>query len=312
MTFRPSSENADHAAENRTGVVVGDSIHSFGPGTQLVDLLSSADGLASAGQRLTESPVEVHLIADVQVLSPIPQPPTIRDFSVFEEHLRTGLAAIGQQIGADFYELPVFWFCNANSVVGDGALVEVPGNTAQMDFELGVAVVVGEGGRDLDPIEALDHIAGYMLMNDWSARDLQRREMKTAPIGPSKGKDFATSMGPCLVTPDELGDRRQGARLDLPLRAYVNGVQYSTGNLADMYWNFGQMLSYASRAVTLKPGDVLCSGTCDTGCILELSTVHGVDQYPWLAEGDEVTLEADVLGRLTNRVTWGKDPIPLR
>jgi 2-keto-4-pentenoate hydratase/2-oxohepta-3-ene-1,7-dioic acid hydratase in catechol pathway len=307
MTFRPHLETAP-----RTGVVLGDVIHAFGPGTALIDLLGAPDGLSDAAERLIAAPVEVHPIAEVDVLPPIPQPPTIRDFSVFEEHLRIGLQAIGKEVGADFYEIPVFWFCNANSVMADGDVVEVPGNTKQMDFELGVAAVIGVEGRDLDPADAEAHIAGYLLMNDWSARDLQRREMHAAPIGPSKGKDFATSMGPALVTPDELHDRRRNGRLDLPMRAFVNGVQYSAGNLADMYWTFGEMLAYASRGATLKPGDVLCTGTCDTGCILELSTVHGVDRFPWLQEGDEVVLEADVLGRLTNRVTWGRQPIPLR
>jgi 2-keto-4-pentenoate hydratase/2-oxohepta-3-ene-1,7-dioic acid hydratase in catechol pathway len=148
-------------------------------------------------------------------------------------------------------------------------------------------------------------------MNDWSARDLQVREMKLS-MGPVKGKDFATTLGPVMVTPDELEPYRMGRAYDLAMTASVNGKEYSRASLADIYWTFGEMLAYASRGTTLVPGDVIGSGTCGTGCILELSMVHGQEAYPWLQPGDEVVLEVEHLGRLANRVVEGRPLKPLR
>ena len=148
-------------------------------------------------------------------------------------------------------------------------------------------------------------------MNDWSARDVQRREMKLS-MGPVKGKDSATSLGPFLVTPDELEPFRSGRSFDLRMRASVNGRAYSDASLADIYWSFGEMLAYASRGTEVVPGDVIGSGTCGTGCILELSLVHGEDEYPWLQPGDEVVLEVDHLGVQRSRVVEGRPLVPLR
>jgi 2-keto-4-pentenoate hydratase/2-oxohepta-3-ene-1,7-dioic acid hydratase in catechol pathway len=170
-----------------------------------------------------------------------------------------------------------------------------------MDYELEVAAVVGKGGSDLDPASAGQHIAGYMVMNDWSARDIQRREMKLS-LGPVKGKDFATSLGPVLVTPDEIEPYRSGTAFDLQMVARVNGEEWSRASLADIHWSFGDMLAWASRSTRVEPGDVIGSGTCGTGCILELSLVHGGEQYPWLAPGDVVELEVAHLGVLRNTV----------
>ena len=142
-------------------------------------------------------------------------------------------------------------------------------------------------------------------MNDWSARDLQRREMRLS-LGPAKGKDFATTLGPFLVTPDELEPFREGEAYDLAMTATVNGKEYSRASLAEIYWSFGEMLAYASRGTRVVPGDVIGSGTCGTGCILELSLVHGEQAYPWLSPGDHVALEVEHLGRVVNRVVEGK------
>jgi 2-keto-4-pentenoate hydratase/2-oxohepta-3-ene-1,7-dioic acid hydratase in catechol pathway len=138
-------------------------------------------------------------------------------------------------------------------------------------------------------------------MNDWSARDVQRREMKLN-LGPAKGKDFATTLGPFLVTPDELAGTEAGKAFDLTMTATVNGREYSRASLAGIHWGFDEMLAYASRDTRLRTGDVIGSGTCGTGCILELALVHGSEQYPWLVPGDEVTLAVDRLGTITNRV----------
>ena len=164
-----------------------------------------------------------------------------------------------------------------------------------MDYEFEVAAVVGIGGADLDPDTAEKSIAGYCVMNDWSARDIQRREMKLS-MGPVKGKDFATSLGPVFVTPDELEDTRRDKSFDLAMTASVNGVEYSRASLADIFWSFGEMIAYASRGTRVETGDIIGSGTCGTGCILELALVHGGERYPWLQAGDVVELSVERLG----------------
>jgi 2-keto-4-pentenoate hydratase/2-oxohepta-3-ene-1,7-dioic acid hydratase in catechol pathway len=211
----------------------------------------------------------------------------------------------------DWYELPVFYFSNPAAIVGPFDDVAVPPGTAQLDFELEVAAVIGLAGSDLEPEEADESIAGFCVMNDWSARDIQRREMKLS-MGPVKGKDSATTLGPVLVTPDELEDTRKDRAYDLTMTATVNGKEYSRASLAEIYWSFGEMVAYASRGTTVMPGDVIGSGTCGTGCILELSMVHGSDAYPWLQQGDEVVLEVERLGRIANKVAEGKALKPLR
>ena len=211
----------------------------------------------------------------------------------------------------DWYQLPVFYFSNPAAIVGARDDVPMPPGTQQLDFELEVAAVVGRGGSNLDPEEAEGHIAGFCVMNDWSARDIQRREMKLS-MGPVKGKDFATTLGPVMTTPDELEPYGKDRAYDLVMRATVNGKEYSRASLAEIYWSFGEMLAYASRGTRILPGDVIGSGTCGTGCILELSLVHGEEAYPWLKVGDEVVLEVQELGRIDNRVVEGPPLRPLR
>jgi 2-keto-4-pentenoate hydratase/2-oxohepta-3-ene-1,7-dioic acid hydratase in catechol pathway len=300
----------DGLGGERTGLVDGDRIRPLEPGVRLLDLLgdggermAEAAGLAAAAE-----PVP---LAEVRLLAPIPNPPSVRDFYAFEQHVRTARQRRGLEMDPDWYELPVFYFSNPAAILGPDEPVPVPPGTAQLDFELEVAAVVGLGGSDLDPEEAERHIAGFCVMNDWSARDVQRREMKLS-MGPVKGKDFATSLGPVLVTPDELRPYRKGRAYDLRIRAEVNGREYSSASLADIYWSFGEMLAYASRGTRLVPGDVVGSGTCGTGCILELSLVHGEEAYPWLVPGDEVVLEVEHLGRLASRVVEGRPLRPLR
>ena len=234
-------------------------------------------------------------------LDPPVHPPSIRDFYAFEEHVATARRARGLDMVPEWYDAPAFYFANPHSVIGPDAPVAAPPGCEELDYELEVAAIVGTEGRDLEPGDAEGHIAGFTIMNDWSARDLQRREMKVG-LGPAKAKDFATSLGPWLVTPDELADRRAGGAYDLTMTARVNGVEYSRGNLADLHWSFGELLAHASRGTRLVPGDVIGSGTCGTGCILELSLVHGEDRYPWLQPGDVVELEVERLGVLRNPV----------
>jgi 2-keto-4-pentenoate hydratase/2-oxohepta-3-ene-1,7-dioic acid hydratase in catechol pathway len=300
-----------HAAE-RAGLLVDGRIHACAPGTTLLGLLGD-DGtrLAAEGEAVRRNPGDVLELSAVRLRAPIPRPPTVRDFYAFEQHVRTARQKRGLEMDPDWYELPVFYFSNPYAVCGPDDDVAMPPGCAELDYELEVAAVVGVSGADLDPDEAQRSIAGYCVMNDWSARDIQRREMKLS-MGPVKGKDFATSLGPVFVTPDELEDTRRDRSYNLAMTATVNGVEYSRASLADIYWSFGEMLAYASRGTRVETGDVIGSGTCGTGCILERSLVHGVDRYPWLQAGDVVELSVERLGTLRNTVTAGEALRPLR
>ena len=298
--------------DDRVGLLVDGNVHGLEHGAALVDLLGD-DGtkLRHAADRATREPFEILALDSVVLKAPIPRPPTIRDFYAFEQHVRTARQSRGLAMDPDWYEMPVFYFSNPYCVIGPNVDVPVAPGSKEMDFELEVAAIVGRGGSDLDPRDAEQHIAGFCVMNDWSARDVQRREMKLS-MGPVKGKDFATSLGPMLVTPDELHDVQRGRAYDLTMTASVNGAEYSRASLADIYWSFGEMLAYASRGTRVEPGDIIGSGTCGTGCILELSLVYGSERYPWLQPGDVVELSVERLGALRNRVVDGERLRPLR
>lgn len=306
-TYVSPSDGREHPA-----LVVDGRLHGLRATSRLVDLLGG-DGelLARSAEQAQADPLDVVPEAEAQLLAPIPVPPSVRDFYAFETHVRTYREANGQQMDPDWYERPVFYFQNPAAVRSARADVPMPPGSLHYDFELEFAAVVGRAGANLTPDEAERHIAGYLLFCDWSARDLQAQEVRHG-MGPVKGKDTATSLGPWLVTPDELEPRRAGRAFDLGMSASVNGRPYSKGNADDLYWSFGQMISYASRGTEVRTGDVIGSGTVGTGCILELSTVHGRDQYPWLRPGDEVHLEAELLGAITARVTEPQPLHPLR
>jgi fumarylacetoacetate (FAA) hydrolase len=220
-----------------------------------------------------------HALADVRLLAPIPRPPSVRDFYAFERHVQSARAQRGLEMAPEWYRLPVFYFSNPAAVSGPEDEVPFPPESSAWDYELEAAAVVGAGGR----------IAGFTVMNDWSARDLQKMEMAVG-LGPAKGKDFATSLGPVLVTPDELGDLR------LEMVARVNGEERSRGNLGDIHWPWEELAAHAGRNTRLMAGDVLGSGTVGTGCILE----HGDGR--WLQPGDLVELEIEGIGILRNVV----------
>jgi 2-keto-4-pentenoate hydratase/2-oxohepta-3-ene-1,7-dioic acid hydratase in catechol pathway len=307
VTFRRGGERND-----RVGLVIDSQVHALPAGDTLLDLLGDdGDRLAAAGDRARSNPADVFALDDVTLRAPVPLPPTVRDFYAFEQHVKTARKRRGLEMDPDWYEIPVFYFSNPYAVGGDGEDVAVPPGSEELDFELEVAAIVGRGGSNLTPAQGEQRIAGFCVMNDWSARDVQRREMKLS-MGPVKGKDFATSLGPMLVTPDELEDARSGGAYDLTMAATVNGREYSRASLAEIYWSFGEMISYASRGTRVEPGDVIGSGTCGTGCILELALVHGSDAYPWLRPGDEVVLSVDRLGSLRNRIVAGVPLQPLR
>jgi 2-keto-4-pentenoate hydratase/2-oxohepta-3-ene-1,7-dioic acid hydratase in catechol pathway len=246
-------------------------------------------------------------LAEVRLLAPVAEPPSIRDFYAFEQHVRTARSRRGLEMHPDWYELPVFYFSNPAAVLGPGDPVAAPPRSAELDYELEVACVLGRGGANLRLEDADQAIAGFMVMNDWSARDVQRREMALS-MGPVKGKDFATSLGPTLVTAAEFAP---GGLREVPsavMTARVNGAEWSRADLDGLWWSFAEMLVYASEAAPVRRGDVLGSGTCGTGCILELSLVHGAERFPYLQPGDEVELEVAGLGVLANRVVAGDAP----
>jgi 2-keto-4-pentenoate hydratase/2-oxohepta-3-ene-1,7-dioic acid hydratase in catechol pathway len=274
----------------------------------VVDLLA-AD--AERREQLAARAGEQVRLADVRLLAPI-QPPTIRDFTVFEQHIegvRLGIAP-DDPVPAVWHESPFCYFTNPHALNGPGAEIAVPPGCVDLDFELEVAAVIGRPGTNLRPEDAGAHIAGYLIFNDWSARDLQLAEMRLG-LGPCKGKDFANTLGPWIVTSDELEGHRRGDRLDLDLRASINGREIGDDTLANMAWSFEELVSYASRGTWVHTGDVLGSGTCGAGCLLEMWGRYGRDDYPPLAPGDTVTLSVEGIGSLSNTVVAGDDPIAL-
>ncbi|MBV9228859.1 MAG: fumarylacetoacetate hydrolase family protein [Chloroflexi bacterium] len=244
---------------------------------------------------------KVHALNEVVLLAPIPEPPTMRDFYAFEQHVKTARSHRGLGMIPEWYEIPTFYFTNTSEIYGHDTPIPYPVGSQELDIELEIACVIGREGKDIPEEEAERYIAGYTIMNDWSARDFQRKDMKLN-LGPGKGKDFATSLGPWLVTPDELAERRTGSgadeRYDMSMTARINGKEISLGNFKDIYHSFPQMIAWASRNVRLRVGDVLGSGTVGTGCILEL----GTDVHRWLQRDDEVELEIDGIGILRNRI----------
>ncbi|MGZ6340585.1 MAG: fumarylacetoacetate hydrolase family protein [Candidatus Limnocylindrales bacterium] len=244
--------------------------------------------------------------ADLAFGRPVLAPPSLRDFYAFEAHVGTVWARRGNPIPEAWHRLPVFYFSNVSELRGPGEPVYAPRGCEELDYELEVAALVDTPARDLDAATAEEAIGGYMIMNDWSARDLQRDET-TVRLGPAKGKDFATSLGPWLVTRDELADaRRPGSTgYDLVMSASVNGQETSRGCWADSYFSFGQLLARASADVTLRPGELLGSGTVGTGCLLE---IKDATIGRWLQPGDEVALRIERLGELRNPVIGRPTP----
>src|SRR3954468_20072874 len=227
-----------------------------------------------------------HALADVALLAPVPEPPSVRDFFAYEGHVATGWRLRGGEIPEAWFEAPVFYFSNPASVQGPGTPVRRPAGCEWLDFELEIAAVIGEDGA----------IAGFTLFNDWSARDIQRREM-TVGLGPAKGKDFATSIGPWLVTPDELP--LVDGRLQLTASVTLGDREITRSDAGAMHWTWPQLVAHAAKETRLRPGDILGSGTLNRGCLLELNADGGLDgQVRWLEPGDVVALEVPGLGRL--------------
>ena len=298
VTFAPR----DAPAASRLGAIVGEAVVELAgadglPATML-GLLEAGPSGWEAAARVAEHGGRRWPRADVLLHAPLPRPPSVRNFYAFERHVAASFANRDKPVPPEWFEFPAFYFSNPGSIVGPEDQVAAPPGSQALDYELEVAIIIGRRGRDIPAGEADHYIFGYSVLNDWSARDLQQREMRVG-LGPAKGKDFATSLGPWVVTPDELG--KSSGRVgvyDLAMAARVNGVEKSRGRLAEIRYSFGEMIARASSGVDLFPGDVLGSGTVGSGCLLELTRGKG----PWLQPGDVVELEVERLGVLRNTV----------
>jgi 2-keto-4-pentenoate hydratase/2-oxohepta-3-ene-1,7-dioic acid hydratase in catechol pathway len=293
------------------GVLSGETVHPLPDLASMNDLVAlGLDGALALGRRAESGPGVP--LSDVTLLAPL-EPSTLRDFVAFEEHVAGVRRSIEGSPGVPeaWYDAPAFYFSNPCAVVGPDVDVAVPARSVDLDFELEVAAVIGTVGADHTPASGHDAIFGYTILNDWSARDLQRPEMQVG-LGPAKGKDFASSLGPCLVTADELEDSHDAdGFLALWCEARVNDQLIGQDLLSNMSWTFGSMVAHASRNVVLRPGDVLGSGTMGNGgCLAELWGRNGRQDPPPLRAGDVVSLTVEGIGTLRNRVVTGSDPAP--
>jgi 2-keto-4-pentenoate hydratase/2-oxohepta-3-ene-1,7-dioic acid hydratase in catechol pathway len=284
VTFqvRANPDRAEHL-----GVLDGDLVREL-PGSLLTELRRN-DGLATLRRNAAGPALAEHRLADVSLCAPLPRPNSMRDFMLVEEHVRGSLG----DVPPEWYRIPVYWKGNCDTVVGPEATVPWPYYTDKLDFELELAAVIGRRASRVTVAEAADHIAGYTIFNDWSARDIQMREMSVG-LGVGLSKDFATSMGPCLATTEAFDVATAG------MQARVNGEVWSEGTLGAMLFSFAEIISHLSQEQTLEPGDVLGSGTVARGCGLELDR--------WIQPGDVVELKVDGIGTLRN--TAGRKNAP--
>jgi fumarylacetoacetate (FAA) hydrolase len=236
---------------------------------------------------------------EVRFAPPVWKANSFRDFYAFEQHVKTARALRNLEVAPQWYEIPVFYFSNHQVFSTDRDNINFPFGGRELDFEMEIGAVICKSGSNLTLENATSHIGGYCLLNDWSLRDAQRQEMAVG-LGPAKGKDFATSLGPWLITPDELSPHQSGKGYDIEVSTYVNERLLSNGNWKTIHYSFAEMLVRASQNVTLEPGDVIGSGTIGTGCILELRPEN---TGGWLKRGDVVRMESDRLGTLTNTIT---------
>jgi fumarylacetoacetate (FAA) hydrolase len=251
-------------------------------------------------------------VADVQLLAPVPFPTSCRDAYAFRQHVEAARRNRGLPMIPEYDQYPIFYFTNHNSVQGPGPITCMPDHFNKLDFELEAAVLICKNGRNITAAEADAYIGGLMIMNDMSARTLQMEEM-LLNLGPAKGKDFSTAIGPWLVTLDELEQYEvpckpghSGKAWNLPMKCTINGVQVSQGNLADMDWTFAEIIERCAYGTTIFAGDIIGSGTVGTGCFLELNGTAKLNDanaaQQWLLPNDEVVLAIEGLGQLTNTI----------
>ncbi|MDH6513749.1 2-keto-4-pentenoate hydratase/2-oxohepta-3-ene-1,7-dioic acid hydratase in catechol pathway [Streptomyces sp. SAI-135] len=295
----------EYQGVERAGVVRDGVIHPLPEGVTVLTLLEQEALIAAgaeAGRERSELTVE-----QVRLLPPL-KPPSIRDFVGFEAHIEGVSKSLDglEHVPEEWYRAPNFYFTNPHAACGAHDDVAVPAGCSVLDFELEVGAVIGRAGRDLTPERAREYIVGYLVFNDWSARDLQKLE-KNLGLGFSKGKDFANTLGPYLVTADEVADRRDtDGFLDLEMTVTLNGELIGRDTLANCSWTFEEMVAYAARDTWVRPGDVLGSGTCGWGALAEFWGRLGERTPPPLTPGDEVTLTVERLGTVSNRVVAGR------
>ena len=272
--------------------------------------------LALAAERQIKSSIPTSMIgtpySEVSLLAPVPHPTSCRDGYAFRQHVAAARRNRKVDMIPEFDQYPIFYFTNHNSIQGPGEILCMPDHFEKLDFELEAAIVINRSGRNIKAAEADNYIAGLMIMNDMSARRLQMEEM-LLNLGPAKGKDFSTVIGPMLVTLDELEQYEipckqghTGKAWNLNMKCFVNGTQVSQGNLGDMDWTFAEIIERCSYGVNLFAGDVIGSGTVGTGCFLELNGTGKLNnpdyQEQWLQPGDIVDMEIDALGKLSNTI----------
>jgi fumarylacetoacetate (FAA) hydrolase len=280
----------------RPGLLLDDGIQTI-PFASLMDLIQAGDaGLEQVRNSRDKSRIPLN---EIRLHAPITRPPTLRDAYAFEAHVKTANRNRGQDVPENWYKFPVFYFSNPFNSFGPDDQIPYPSYSNALDYELEIAAVIGKSGINIKPEDAPNHIFGFTIFNDWSLRDVQVQEMKVN-FGPVKAKDFASSFGPAIVTPEALADKaeKRPGVYDLSMTANVNGVEMSRGNFKDIYWSFGEIIARASQSVMLNPGDLIGSGTVGTGCLYELTKNQG----PWLKEDDVVELEIERIGILRNKV----------
>lgn len=286
-------------AGRRVGLLDGDRVLGLAPGASLQGLLTAGpDAMRDAAATALKSPEEVAPLGEVHLAPPLPQPPSVRDALGFLDHLRGVLRGVGLagELAPAWSQIPAFYFGNAGAIAGPYDPVEIPTGCRWFDFELEVGAVIGKPGRDIAPEDGESHIAGFTLYCDWSNRNAQLHEMQLA-IGQGKSKDMAVTLGPSLVTIDELEAYRVDGRLAFDLSASVNDNQLTKGTLDQMDWSFGEIIAYVSRGVELHPGDVIGSGTVPGGCLMEhIDTGDPATYGGWLKPGDVVSLHSEALG----------------
>ncbi|MEO8906533.1 MAG: fumarylacetoacetate hydrolase family protein [Microbacteriaceae bacterium] len=306
-----------HDGVERAGFVVDDRAYALPAGITVLDLVRGGLGAALETGRALIADAASTPLADVRLLPPL-QPPAMRDFVAFEEHVEGVVKSVSGDdagVGAEWYEAPTFYFTNPHTLRATGDEIAAPSGSHALDFELEVAAVIGavEGsdGSSLSPRAAHEHIFGYTILNDWSARDLQSREMKVS-LGPCKGKDFANTLGPWIVTADvfEALYDDEGF-LPIAVSVLINGVEFGRDLLSNMGWPFAELVAYASRDSRVVPGDVLGSGTAGTGCLAEAWGRNGAQTPPPLQPGDVVRMDVEGIGTIENRVVAGVELPPV-
>jgi len=306
------------------GIVVDDNIypmdtlHNDLPTTMAMFLNFWDDlmPLARAVEQRIKEGLARNVLADAyesaEIIAPVPHPTSCRDGYAFRQHVAAARRNRKVDMIPEFDQYPIFYFTNHNSIQGPGDIVCMPDHFKKLDFELEAAVVISRPGRNIKASEADEYIGGLMIMNDMSARTLQMEEM-LLNLGPAKGKDFCTVIGPMLVTLDELEqyeipckENHTGRSWNLRMKCWVNGIQVSEGNVGDMDWTFAEIIERCSYGVDLFPGDVIGSGTVGTGCFLELNGTGKLNDpnytEQWLQEGDVVEMEIEALGKLSNTI----------